>query len=93
MVKGYVRFTECFGLRKPGRHRNTIIQEYPVGMELAVYDNTPDLELFVAEGVVDVFDAEHKRCKWSDLFPPQQRPVTVNEVEVMTKPVRKKGKK
>ena len=99
---GYLVFKECFGLRKQGRHRRAIVEEYPVGMELPVYHLTSDMDLFVEEGVVDVLDASRKPTTWEALFKdedprigigigidkPRQRPVTVQKVKASTRPVK-----
>jgi hypothetical protein len=87
---GYLVFKECFGLSKPGRDRRTVITEYPVGMELPVYHSTPDMELFVSEGVVSVLDANRKPTTWEALFPPEQKQVFVPKVKATTRPVKVK---
>lgn len=91
-AKGYLVFKECIGLRKLGRNRRHIVEEYPIGKELEIWHTTPDAELFVKEGVVDVFDHNHRPCKWEDLFPPEQEPLIVNKVRPTTRPVKVRKK-
>ena len=91
---GYLVFKECFGLRKQGRTRRAIIEEYPVGMEIPVYHQSADMDLFVSEGVVNVLDKDRKPTTWDKLFPPEpkQRPVVVPQMKASTRPVKLTGK-